>query len=105
MYRAPLLLIAVCLMLLFTLAVFADEVTLKNGDRLSGSVAISDGKTLVLKTDFEGEVTIQWDAITTIESSQNLTLTLKDGSRVSGKVTTEDGKFRIAPPNAPATSA
>ncbi|HTF43854.1 MAG TPA: hypothetical protein VK641_08155, partial [Terriglobales bacterium] len=41
---------------------FADQVTLKNGDRFSGSIEKSDGKTLVMKTEFAGEVTIQFSA-------------------------------------------
>ena len=47
-----------------TSAVFADQITLKNGDHLSGTVVKSDGKTLVLHTDFAGDVTVQFDAIT-----------------------------------------
>src|SRR5215472_16636783 len=74
----------------------ADQVTLKNGDRLSGKIASGDGKTLLLKSDFAGDVTIQWDAITGIESSDPINLTLKDGSKLSGKVTTQDGKFVVA---------
>ena len=44
-------------------ALFADQVTLKNGDRLTGTVVKSDGKTLVLHTDAVGDVTIQFAAI------------------------------------------
>ena len=74
-----------------------DQVTLKNGDRYSGKIVSGDGKTLLLKTEFAGDVTIKWDAITGIESSENLNLTLKDGQRLSGKVTTTaDGKFVVA---------
>jgi putative salt-induced outer membrane protein len=83
---------------LFASAASADQVTLKNGDRLTGSVVSADGKTLLLKTEFAGDVNIKWDAITAIESSQNLNLTLKDGSRLSGKVTTADGKFVVNVP-------
>jgi hypothetical protein len=83
----------------FLLAAFgtrADQVILKNGDRLSGNIVAGDGKTLLLKSEFAGDVTIQWDAITDIESSGNINITLKDGTRLSGKVTTRDGKFVVA---------
>ena len=73
-----------------------DKVTLKNGDRFSGTIVSADGKTLLLKTEFAGDVTVKWDAITAIESSQDLHLTLKDGQRLSGKVNTTDGKFVVA---------
>jgi putative salt-induced outer membrane protein len=82
----------------------ADQVTLKNGDRFSGKIISGDGKTLLLKTDFAGEVTIQWDAITAMESTDVVYLTLKDGTKLSGKVTTQDGKFVVASAAAPAPS-
>jgi putative salt-induced outer membrane protein YdiY len=75
---------------------FADQVGLKNGDRLSGTIVKSDGKTLVMKTEFAGDVSIQWDAVTAIDSSQALHLGLKDGQTVVGAVTTSDGKFSVA---------
>lgn len=74
----------------------ADQVTLKNGDRLTGKIATGDGKTLLLKTEFTGDVTIQWDAITSIESVDVVHLMLKDGTQLAGKVTTQDGKFVVA---------
>jgi putative salt-induced outer membrane protein YdiY len=74
----------------------ADQVVLKNGDRLTGKIVSGDGKTLLLKSEFAGDVTIQWDAITDIESSDNIHITLKDGTRLSGKVTTQEGKFVVA---------
>src|ERR1700730_18514064 len=87
-----------CVVLLLAAAVAAqaDQVSLKNGDRLSGSIVSSDGKTLLIKTEFAGEVSVQWDAITAIESSEKLNLTLKDGKRLSGNITTKDGKFVVA---------
>jgi putative salt-induced outer membrane protein YdiY len=88
--------LCVVLMLSAAEVAAADQVTLKNGDRLTGTVVSADGKTLVLKSEFAGDVNIQWDAVTGIESAQNLNFTLKDGKRVSGKVTTQDGKFVIA---------
>jgi len=83
----------------------ADQVTLKNGDRLTGTIVRGDGKNLLLKSEFAGDVTIQWDGITAIESTQNLTVTLKDGSRLTGKVTTQDGKFLVAGSATPAGGA
>jgi putative salt-induced outer membrane protein len=88
--------LCVLLFLGFASAVFADQVTLKNGDRLTGDIVSADGKTLLLKTESDGDVTIKWDAIASIESAGNLTLTLKDGKKYAGKVTTVDGKFVVA---------
>jgi putative salt-induced outer membrane protein YdiY len=74
----------------------ADQVTLKNGDRLTGTIVKSDGKSLLLKTDSAGEITVKWDAVSGIISSQPLSVQLRDGQVVSGDVTTEDGKFEVA---------
>ena len=49
-----------------------DQLTLKNGDRISGTVVKSDGKNLVLKSDLVGEVTIALENISTINSDKPL---------------------------------
>src|SRR3979411_2173440 len=66
----------------------ADQVTLKNGDRLTGTIVKSDGKTLLLKTDSAGEITLKWEAVSGIVSSQPLSVQLNNGQVVSGNVTT-----------------
>lgn len=77
-------------------ASFADQVTLKNGDRLTGTVVKSDGKTLVLHTDAAGDVTLQFDAIQAIKTDEEVHVTLKDGKTVVGPVTTTDSKLEVA---------
>ena len=87
-----------CLLLLGSMlsgALYADEVRLKNGDRLTGTIVKSDAKTLVMKSDLAGEVNIQWDAVTSIQSSQPIYLGLKDGQTIAGIVSTADGKFVV----------
>jgi hypothetical protein len=73
----------------------ADQVTLKNGDRLTGNIVKSDGKTLILKTDAAGNVTIQWSAISEITSTQPLHVGLTGGQMVVGPVQTQDGRLLI----------
>jgi len=73
----------------------ADQVTLKNGDRLTGEIVKSDGKALLIKTEFAGEVNLKWDAVATIASSQTLHLALKDGQTVVGLVNTTNDKFDV----------
>jgi putative salt-induced outer membrane protein len=105
MRRSLLLGTVVLLFASVTLAADVDRVTLKNGDRFSGTIVSGDGKTLLLKTEFAGDVTIEWDAVTAIDSSQVLHLTLKDGKQLSGKVSTTDGKFVVTGPGAAAAPA
>ena len=53
----------------------ADQVTLKNGDRVSGAIIKYDGKNLVMKSDQAGEVTIPWENVTGVTSTQPLNVT------------------------------
>jgi hypothetical protein len=69
---------------------------LKNGDRLTGEIVRSDAKTLLIKTEFAGEVNLKWDAFAAIVSSQTLHLALKDGQTVVGPVRTTNDKFNVA---------
>jgi putative salt-induced outer membrane protein YdiY len=75
------------LVLLLAIPALADQIVLRNGDRLTGSITKSDGKELVLKTDFAGDVTIKFDAIQSITSAGDLNVTL-GGKTVVGTVTT-----------------
>ncbi len=77
-------------------ALFADQITLKNGDHLTGTVVKSDGKILVLHTEFAGDVTLQFAAITQITTEKALHVALKDGQTVVGPITTSDGKIEVA---------
>lgn len=83
----------------------ADQVMLKNGDRLSGTIVKSDDKTMVLKTDWAGEVNVQWSAVAGISSTQPLHLELKNGHTLAGTVKTEDSRFEVAAPEGGRASA
>ena len=76
--------LVLALIVLACLTVFADQITLKNGDRLTGDIIRSDEKALVIKSEFAGEVTVQWAAVDTISSAQTLHVALKDGQTRNG---------------------
>jgi len=76
--------------------IFADQITLKNGDRMSGTIVSSDAKTLVLKTEYADAVTIKWDFVQQIESSQPLYVGTKGGQVIVGPVTTSDSTLAVA---------
>ncbi|MFZ0760134.1 MAG: DUF481 domain-containing protein [Candidatus Sulfotelmatobacter sp.] len=77
-------------------AAFADQITLKNGDHLSGTIVKSDGKTLVLHTEFAGDVTVQFAAITQITTDHALHVTTSEKKTVVGPVSASDGKIEVA---------
>jgi len=76
-------------------SLWADQVTLANGDRITGSVLHSDTKTLVMKTDTAGEVTLKWDSIAAISAPGPLYVGLGDGQMIVGSVETTNGKFNV----------
>src|SRR6185437_1295993 len=55
---------------------FADQVTLKNGDRVTGAIVKKDGNNLTIKSDLMGTVTIPWDQVTDIKSDKPLSVVL-----------------------------
>jgi len=80
---------------------FADEVSLTNGDRLTGNIVKSDGKTLVLHTDYAGDVSLKWEVVQALKSTQALHLELQNGKTVAGPVSTADGKFQVSTSGGP----
>ncbi len=56
--------------------------------RLTGSLVKSDGKTVVLKTDYAGDVTLKFDAIRDITTTGDVTVGLSGGKTVVGPVST-----------------
>lgn len=88
--------IVLIVFLAFASAALADQITLKNGDHLTGTVVKSDGKILVLHTEFAGDVTVQFAAITQINTEKPLHVALKDGKTVVGPIQRTDEKIEIA---------
>lgn len=92
MRRSVFVLMLLCLVALCTRA---DQVTLKNGDRLTGTIVKSDTKTMLIKTESAGDVTLHWDAVTAVTSSRPLHVQLKNGQTLSGAVTSTDGNLEV----------
>ena len=80
---------------LFCFDTFADQVVLKNGDRLSGTIIKSDNENLTMKSEFAGEVKIQWPAIEQLSSDRPLYVLLNDGQMIFGTVGSSRGKIEI----------
>src|SRR6202522_3832792 len=76
-------------------AAVADTVVLKNGDHLTGTVEVSDGKDVTLKTDFAGEIKIQWSAVQELKTDKPIYVVTPDKKTVSGTVTTDGSNLVI----------
>lgn len=78
---------------------YADQILLKNGDRITGGITSSDGKSLSVKTAYAGDLTIQWDAVQSVSSDQPLYVTSKDGRLLVGKIQSSANSVQIATAN------
>lgn len=81
--------------LAFAMTLSADQVVLKNGDTITGSIVKKDGAKLTIKSEFLGEVTMPWDAVKALKSDENLTVVLPGGESVLGKVNTSGDKLEV----------
>jgi putative salt-induced outer membrane protein YdiY len=93
--RGLFLLITLLMVPLLVLTAWADQVTLKNGDRVTGKIEKKDGAALTFKSDVFGEVTIPWQNVAQVVSDEPLTVVLPDGKSVLGKVATTENKLEV----------
>ena len=80
---------------LLTSVAWADQVVMKNGDRVTGNIIKQDGKSITIKTVNFGVVAAPWDQVSSAESEQPVTVVLKDGKIVAGKLSGGDGRLAI----------
>jgi small nuclear ribonucleoprotein (snRNP)-like protein len=87
---------AICLAVLLGNVVWADQVVMKNGDRVTGSIIKKSGNDLTIKTDKFGVVTTTWDQVESVTSDKPVNLVLQDGRTVQGTLATVDAKVEVA---------
>src|SRR4051812_35858175 len=73
----------------------ADQVIMKNGDRVTGAVVKKDGKELTIKTVQFGTVTTRWEEVESIQTDQPVTVTVDGGPTVEGTLNTSGGNIVI----------
>ncbi len=78
-----------------SLTALADQITLKNGDRVSGQIVKSAGGKLTVKTEFMGTVEIAWDSIENPTSDRAVYLTLKDEQTVVGVINAAGDQYEV----------
>jgi putative salt-induced outer membrane protein YdiY len=87
------------LVLLLSLSIVAtveaDEVILKNGDRLTGTVVSAKEGKLTFNTPYAGDVAIAMDAIASINSDTDVTLRFNGKEVLNGKLATDDDQITL----------
>jgi len=91
-----LLFIIVMVSLLITENSLADEVRLKNGDKLTGQIVRMQENKLILKTTYAGEITIIWQEVAGIQTDGSVKIVLTDETTLEGTTdVAEDGKMKL----------
>ena len=75
---------------------WADQVVMKNGDRVTGSIVKKDAKNLVIKTEQFGVITTTWDQVASVTADKPLNIVLQDGKALEGTMTTANGKVEVS---------
>lgn len=74
----------------------ADELLLKNGDRITGTVVTMKDSVLLFKTSYAGDISIKWEEIESLTSDSPINIILSDQTSAHGMVTpSEEGKLRL----------
>ena len=89
----------VCILFTGALATgaLADEVRLKNGDRITGKLVSMQDASLLFDTGFAGQITIQWSEVAQLITDERIKIVLTDGTTTEGNLqSAEAGRMRLA---------
>ncbi|MDQ1472272.1 MAG: hypothetical protein QOJ99_3752 [Bryobacterales bacterium] len=76
-------------------ALYADQIVLKNGDRVTGSIVKKDGANLVVKSELLGLIMMAWDKVDSVNADAALTVATKDGKTVLGSMALANGEVDV----------
>ena len=76
--------------------VFADQVEMKNGDRISGVIVTVEKGSLIINTSYAGQITIKWVEVSMLITDSPAEVVLKDKRSFEGTTQpTADGKLKL----------
>ena len=96
MKRLPAFASVLCLACFWICACRADQITLSNGDRLTGTVKRVGGGKVVLETEYAGTISIDLKSIASIETEGEMTMVLDDDSRRYGRLTGDSERLSVS---------
>lgn len=73
----------------------ADQVVMKNGDRVSGALVKKDAKTLTINSEFFGTVTLPWDQIESFKADAPIIVELPRKETIKGTLATAGDKVEL----------
>jgi putative salt-induced outer membrane protein YdiY len=91
----PLLVIALTAFSINNIAA-ADEIKLKNGDTITGTIVKKETDKLIVNTAYAGEISITWTHISSLNSTAPVNIVLTDQTTFSGQIEpSEPGRVKI----------
>ena len=91
---------ALAIVLMVLTPAWADQIVMKNGDRVTGAVVKKDGNELTVKTSQFGTVSLAWDQIASITTEKPVNVVLANGQTVKGPISTAGAMVSIGGTNA-----
>src|ERR1700733_8215217 len=91
----------VCVLFLCAGAALADQITMKDGDRITGAIVKKDGDNVTIKSKSFGTVTLKWADVAAVKSDQPLNVTLAGGKAVKANIESQGDRIQVASPAAP----
>ena len=84
---------------------WADQVVLRNGDRVTGSIVKKDGNALTIDSAHFGIITMPWDEVESVTADTPLNVVLPGDQTVRATLQTRTGQIEVAVPDAPRSIA
>jgi len=88
-------LLSVACAVLFASAASADQITMKDGDRITGDIVKKDGDAVTVKSKNFGTVTLKWADVAAVKSDQPINVSLAGGKTVKANIETRDGQIQV----------
>jgi hypothetical protein len=82
--------------LLLCVSAAGDEIKLKNGDRITGTVTGMAGGKLAVDTPHSGPLKIDWTQVASLTTDGKHKVRMVTGEEVEGKLSGQDGKLKVA---------
>lgn len=74
----------------------SSEITLTNGDRISGIIVNKDGEKIIIKTAYAGNIAIDWGDVNSFASDAKMQIVLADGTSINGNaIQSQPGSITI----------
>lgn len=85
-----------CALALVLPVCLADQIVMKDGDRITGSIVKKDGGNVTIQSKNFGTVVVKWDDIASVTTDKAVNVVLPDERTVKANIETRDGKIEVA---------